>query len=39
MPFTQSEFFTLVGACNAAHWPFALLLWLATATVLALIQG
>lgn len=36
LPFTEGEFLALFGAYNAALWPFALLLWLATAAALVL---
>lgn len=37
LPFTQHEFFAVFGAYNAALWPFALALWLASAAALALV--
>lgn len=37
VPFTQAEFFALFSVYNAALWPFALALWVATAAALLLV--
>jgi hypothetical protein len=39
LPFTRAEFLALFGAYNTALWPFALVLWLASAAALALVLG